>query len=311
VRPVIKYFASVLILLITFCQANGQRVGLVLSGGGAKGVTHIGVLKALEENDIPIDYISGTSMGAIIGGLYASGYTPEEIEDFVNSPEMLSWISGGINPRYTYYYKKPDPNASWQIFKITYDTVLHARLPSNIVSPFELDFGFLELFAGAGAAAKYNFNDLYIPFRCVASDITDNKPMVIKDGQVDKAVRASMTFPFFFHPIKIDGKLMFDGGMYNNFPVDIMTEEFTPEIIIGSKAASNYGPPQEDDIISQVQSMLMANTSYQVDLDNGILIEPELKRTNVTDFSNTKEFIDSGYVATLRVIPRIEELNLQ
>jgi len=300
-------FLLMSILLFTL-NVNGQRVGLVLSGGGAKGVMHIGVLKALEENNIPIDYISGTSMGAIIGGLYACGYSPSQIETLVSSPEMSSWITGSIESSFKYYYKESDPNASWQIFKITYDTVLRAKLPSNIISPVEMDFGFLELFAGPSAAAGYDFNNLYIPFRCVASDITENEPVVLKKGQIDKAIRASMTFPFYFQPIKIDGKLMFDGGMYNNFPVDVMTEEFSPEIIIGSKAASNYGPPKEDDIISQVQSMLMANTKYKVDLDNGVLIEPDMKRVNITDFSNTQEFIDSGYAATLREIPRIKEL---
>jgi NTE family protein len=287
---------------------SGQRVGLVLSGGGAKGVMHIGVLRALEENNIPIDYIAGTSMGAIIGGLYASGYSTDQIEKLVNSPEMLSWVSGDVESKFKYYYKESEPNATWQIFKITYDTVLRAKLPSNIISPVEMDFGFLELFAGPSAAAGYDFNDLYIPFRCVASDITENEPVVLNSGQLDKAIRASMTFPFYFQPIKIKGKLMFDGGMYNNFPVDVMTEEFSPEIIIGSKAASNYGPPKEDDIISQIQSMLMATTKYKVDLENGVLIEPDMKRVNITDFSNTQEFIDSGYVATLREMPRLKEL---
>ncbi|MBN2174156.1 MAG: patatin-like phospholipase family protein [Bacteroidales bacterium] len=308
VKLAFKYLASACLLFLLAANIHAQRIGVVLSGGGAKGVTHIGVLKALEENDIPIDYIAGTSMGAIIGGLYACGYTPDEIENLVNSPEMLSWISGGIEARYKYYYKESDPNAAWQIFKITYDTVLRAKLPTTVISPFEMDFGFMELFAGPGAAANYNFDNLFIPFRCVASDIMDNKQMVLMGGQMDKAIRASMTFPFYFQPIIINGKLMFDGGMYNNFPLDVMEDEFTPEIIIGSKAASNYGPPMEDDIISQVQSMLMANTKYTVDLENGVLIEPDLKKVNLTDFSNTPEFIDSGYASTMREIPRIKEM---
>lgn len=289
-------------------QSQGQRVGLVLSGGGARGVTHIGVLKALEENDIPIDYITGTSMGAIIGGLYASGFTPEEIETLLATKEMQSWIKGYEDSRQKFYFQQADPNASWQLFKITYDSVLRAKLPTTTISPFRLDFGFTELFSGAAAASNYNFDNLYIPFRCVASDITDNKLVVLKSGNLGKAIRASMTFPFYIKPIRIDGKLMFDGGMYNNFPVDILMEEFSPEIIIGSKAASNYGPPSDDDVISQIQSMLMANTNYQVDTINGVLIEPKLWSVSLTDFSNTSKFIDSGYVSTLRQIPRIKEL---
>jgi NTE family protein len=304
----LKNIAFVIIIISLSVQLYGQRVGLVLSGGGARGVTHIGILKALEENNIPVDYIAGTSMGAIIGGLYASGYTPKEIEQLFTSKKMESWISGNIEPKYMYYFKKPESNAAWQIFKITYDSVLRVQLPTNIISPYEMDFGLMELFSGAGAAAGYNFDNLYIPFRCVASDISDNKLVVLKQGELDKAIRASMTFPFYFKPIRIDGKLMFDGGMYNNFPVDVLNEDFNPEIIIGCKAASNYGPPQDGDIISQVQSMLMVNTDYAVDTNNGVLIIPELRTVNIRDFSNTREFIDSGYTAALKQIPKINKL---
>lgn len=306
-KLIFNYIASLLVLIIFSFDAAGQRVGLVLSGGGAKGVTHIGVLKALEENNIPVDYIAGTSIGAIIGGLYASGYTPSEIERIFTSKELQTWIQGRTTEG-NYLFKSEDPNASWQIFKITFDSVLRVKLPTNLVSPAEMDFHLLELFTEASAAAGYNFDKLYIPFRCVASDISESKSVVFRSGEADKAIRASMTFPFYFKPIRIDGKLMFDGGMYDNFPVGVLTEEFEPEIIIGSKAASNYGPPDEDDIISQIQSMLMANTEYTVDSTNGVLIEPALKTINLTDFSNTREFIDSGYMATLQQIPKIRKM---
>lgn len=301
------FILFILCMALAVTEGYSQKVGVVLSGGGPRAVTHVGVLKALEENNIPIDYITGTSMGAIVGGLYASGYTPDEIETLLQSEEMISWLSTTMDARYKYYFTQPDPNASWQLFKITYDTEVKAKLPSNIISPYKLDLGFLELFSGASAAANYNFNDLFIPFRCVASDIEANKPVVIQQGQLEKAIRASMSFPFYFKPVKIDDRLMFDGGMYNNFPVDVLSEEFKPDVIIGSKAASNYGPPEEDDIISQIQSMLMANTEYSISADSGILIVPDLWSVNVTDFSNTKSFIDSGYVATTRQISAIRK----
>lgn len=307
-KLMLNYIAILLILAIFSINAIGQRVGLVLSGGGAKGVTHIGVLKALEENNIPIDYIAGTSMGAIIGGLYASGYSPDQIEQFFISKELQAWMQGGSNSQENYLFKAEDPNASWQMFKITFDSVLKVKLPSNIISPADMDFKLLELFTEASAAAEYNFDKLYIPFRCVASDVAESKSIIFKSGETDKAIRASMTFPFYFKPIRIDGKLMFDGGMYDNFPVDILKNEFEPEIIIGSKAASNYGPPDDDDMISQIQSMLMANTEYTVDSNNGVLIVPDLKSVNLTDFSNSQEFIDSGYIATLQQIPKIKQM---
>ena len=120
-KLIFNYIASILILVIFSFDTVGQRVGLVLSGGGAKGVTHIGVLKALEENNIPIDYIAGTSMGAIIGGLYASGYTPAEIEQIFISKELQTRIQGRANTAGYYLFKAEDPNASWQIFKITFE----------------------------------------------------------------------------------------------------------------------------------------------------------------------------------------------
>lgn len=298
-------------LVILWCQPSdtfAQSVGLVLSGGGPRGVTHIGVLKALEENGIPIDYISGSSIGAVIGGLYASGYSPKEIETIVASDKMQEWISGGIGRQYTYFFKEPNPNASWQLFNISIDTVLRFRLDSDINAHYELDYNFLELFSGASAASGYNFDSLMIPFRCVASDISENEQIVLRGGELGKVTRASSTYPFYFHPVSIDGKLLFDGGMYNNFPVDVLIDEFSPDVIIGSKAASNYDPPNEFDLVSQVQAMLMRNTEYVVDSSKGVLIAPTLKTVRITDFSNSGSFIDSGYIATLREIPRIKEL---
>lgn len=300
--------ASILLLLLVSTLVFSQKVGVVLSGGGPRGVTHVGVLKALEENNIPIDYIVGTSMGAVIGGLYAAGYTPDEIEGFILSEELLSWLSPDVDPKYRDYFRHSDPNASWQIFKLTYDSLVRARIPTNILSPHKMDFGFIEIFSGASAASGHDFDSLFVPFRCIASDVTESKEVIFNNGQLEKAIRASMTFPFYFKPIRIDGKLMFDGGIYNNFPVDILEEEFTPDIIIGSKAANNYGPPVEDDPVSMIQSMVMTSTKYDVPEENGILIEPELWSVNVTDFSNTKAFIDSGYVMTIKQLPEIKKL---
>jgi len=284
---------------------NAQKVALVLSGGGAKGVTHIGVLRALEENGIPINYIAGTSMGAIIGGLYAAGYSPDEMQYMITSEEFKSWISGKIDPKYIYFFRKQQPDASWFTFKFRYDSVLSTSLPTNIISPVQMDVALMEIFSSASAVSRYNFDSLFIPFRCVAADIAENKPLVMKKGDLGTSIRASMTFPFYFKPIRIDGKLLFDGGMYNNFPSDVAFNDFNPDIIIGSKAASNYRPPDENDVLSQIQTMLMEKTEFNLYCDNGVLIEPHLKIVNLTDFSHTEEFIDSGYVAALRAIPAI------
>jgi len=299
-----------LCLYIGLFTAQAQKVAVVLSGGGAKGVTHIGVLKALEDNGIPVDYIAGTSMGAIIGGLYASGYSPDEMEQIINSDEFTKWVSGKLDEQYTYFFRKGQPDPSWLSFKFKYDSTLQTQLPTNIVSPVRMDFAFLELFSQASAVADYNFDKLMVPYRCVAADVRANESYILKKGDLGSAIRASMTFPFYFKPIRIDGKLLFDGGMYNNFPSDVVMQDFYPDIIIGSKAAKNYNPPDEDDVISQLTTMLMGETKFNLYCDASVLIEPNLKYVNVIDFSNTQEFIDSGYVAAQRLIPEIRKFVL-
>ena len=302
-----KKWGFLFLFYIILNAAWPQKVAVVLSGGGAKGVAHIGVLRALEENGIPIDYIAGTSMGAIIGGLYAAGYSPDQMQQLINSEEFTKWVSGTLDLQYTYFFRHSQPDPSWLSFRFKYDSILQTQLPTNIVSPVRMDFAFLELFSEASAVSGYDFNKLMVPFRCVASDIRHNKPYIMKQGDVGSAIRASMTYPFYFKPIRIDGRLLFDGGMYNNFPSDVVMDDFAPDIIIGSKAVGNYSPPNEDDVVSQLTSMLMGETKFNLYCDASVLIEPGLKDVNVIDFSNTEAFIDSGYVAALRQIPHIRQ----
>ncbi|MCF8233920.1 MAG: patatin-like phospholipase family protein [Bacteroidales bacterium] len=286
----------------------GQRVALVLSGGGSKGVAHIGVIKALEENKIPVDYIAGTSMGAIIGAMYASGYSPAEMKDLMTSGEIQNWASGNIDDKYIYYFKRRNPDASMISIPFNIKKKFVPNLPANIVSPIQMDFELIEYLSGSVAVADYNFDSLFVPFRCVAADIDSNKFVELKRGQLSSAVRASMTYPFYFRPIEIDGVLLFDGGMYNNFPVDVAIRDFDPDVIIGSKAAGNYDSPTKDDIISQLQNMLMENTDYSLREHKGVLINPDLPSTNVIDFSRAEIFIDSGYIATLQKIDEIKSI---
>lgn len=305
-----KRIAVFLFFFISFICGNAQKVAVVLSGGGAKGVTHIGVLKALEENGIPIDYIAGTSMGAIIGGLYAAGYSPDEMQKIITSEEFAKWVSGKLDSEYSFFFRQANPTASWLNFRFKYDSVLTTQFPTNIVSPVRMDFAFLELFSEATAVAQNNFDSLMVPFRCVASDINANSAYILRRGDLSSAVRASMTYPFYFKPIRIDGRLLFDGGMHNNFPSDVVMEDFFPDIIIGSKAAANYIPPSEDDVVSQLTSMLMGETKFNLYCDASVLIQPSLMDVNVIDFSNTDKFIDSGYVAAKRMIPEIRKFVL-
>lgn len=286
--------------------AMAQKVGVVLSGGGSSGLAHIGVLKALEEHHIPIDYISGTSIGAFVGAMYASGISPRQMEEIALSQDFNNWVYGQIDKKYVYYFKKPAPNASWFSLKLSLDTTLQSNLPTNIVSPAPIDFALMESMAPASAAAKYNFDSLFIPFRCVAADIEAKRSVVFRKGDLGEAVRASISYPFYLKPITIQGKLLFDGGIYNNFPSDVMYQEMNPDIIIGSNVSANDPPPDEDNLLSQLNVMLVSKTNFDVVCPNGILIEP---KTDVStfEFNSPKALIDSGYAAALRMIEKIKE----
>lgn len=303
----IKQLIAVFLFLILTVYTSGQTVGLVLSGGGSKGVSHIGVIRALEEAEIPINYIAGTSMGAIIGGLYAAGYTPDEMESLISSQEFEYWSTGKLDPQYTYYFKSHPATAAWIDMKFNVDSVIKPLIPTNLISPVMMDFAFLELFASASAAADYDFDKLMVPFRCVASDISKAQPVILSKDDLGNAIRASMTFPFYFKPIRIDSVLLFDGGMYNNFPSDVMISHFNPDIIIGSQASSNAEEPEVDDIISQIENMLMQKSDFNVICDNSVMIKPNVLDVNVVDFSHTEAFIDSGYLEAKRMIPEIRQ----
>ncbi|MCB0795924.1 MAG: patatin-like phospholipase family protein [Flavobacteriales bacterium] len=294
-----------LLLLLPFSVSLGQRVGVVLGGGGASAITHIGVLKALEENGIPVDYITGSSMGALIGAMYAAGYSPAEMDSLFRSDEYRIMATGGVEDKFVYYFKHDRPDATMIDLKFDTDTFLLASLPTNLRSPILIDYEQMRSFAGASATSGYDMDRLFVPFRCVASDITAQRPVVFDKGDLAQAVRASMSYPFYFKPIRVDGHLMMDGGLYNNFPSDVMYEAFFPDIIIGSNVASNSPPPSEDDLLSQLKAMLQEPTNYSVICENGIIIEPNTN-TGLFDFSNNGRTIEDGYRAAMARMPELK-----
>lgn len=299
-----KFPATLLLTLMVLCS-QGQKVALVLSGGGAKGAAHIGVIRALEENQIPIDYVAGTSIGAIIGGLYAAGWSPDEMEKLITSDDFLNWAYGVIDEKYTYYFKMRDPSPSWAVFRFNKDSIFQFNAPTNLISSSQMDFIFMEIFSQASALAQNNFDSLFVPFRCVASNINKQRGEVFKSGELATAVRASMTYPFYFKPVTINGEVYMDGGMYNNFPVDAVRNDFDPDIIIGVKVASGNNKPSEDNIMSQLENIFMASTNYQLPCNSSVLIEPKIPSVNVIDFKRSKEFIDMGYASAIEKIPEI------
>lgn len=305
----IKKFAILSILTFTSLCLSAQSIGVVFSGGGAKGLSHIGVLKALEENGIPIDYVAGTSMGAIIGGLYAIGLNPDEILTLFRSKEFESWYNGQQEDGFaTYIYRR---ESTAEMIGVTFSkdakNKLSVNLPTSIISPYPMDLAVMQIFASPAAAAGYNFDKLMIPFRCVAADIANKKPVTIGKGDLGSAIRASMTFPFFFKPIMVDSTLLFDGGFYNNFPWDVMLKDFNPDYIIGVKCAVNHSELGSDDLISQIESMLTVETNYDIPESRGILIDTKLQNIGLLDFEKIDELVEIGYQNALKYIPQLKE----
>lgn len=200
---------------------HAQSVGVVMSGGGAKGLYHIGVLEALEENGIPIDYVAGTSMGSIVAALYAAGYSPSEMREIVASGVVKEWVSGRIDPNYMPYYRQVGRVPSFFRLRLDFRNTepgKRFRIPTNLISSTPVDMALLELLAPATAAAGGDFDNLMVPFLCVASDMNAREGVVLRDGDLGEAVRSSMSIPLVFKPMKIDSMLLYDGGIYDNFP---------------------------------------------------------------------------------------------
>ena len=171
-----KSLCFLLLALWATHTAEAQTVGVVMSGGGAKGLYHIGVLQALEENGIPVDYVSGTSMGSIIAAMYAAGYSPAEMRAIVASGQVKEWVSGRIPDSYLPYYREINRTPSFITIRLNLSKRAAGesrfRLPSHLLSSTQIDLALTGLFAGATAAADRNFDSLMVPFRCVASDMT-------------------------------------------------------------------------------------------------------------------------------------------
>ncbi|MFC5283331.1 patatin-like phospholipase family protein [Pedobacter alpinus] len=289
----------------------GQKVGVVLSGGGAKGLAHIGVLKALEENNIPIDYITGTSMGGVVGAMYAAGYSPNEIEYVALSSDFQDWVSGKYDSDYSFFFQKKDKNPSFISAKLQIDTGFNFKFRSNLINDIPLNFALIELLGQASANAKGNFDNLFVPYRCIVSDVLSQKMIPMKSGSLVEAVRGTFTVPLVYRPIKVDGKYVFDGGLYDNFPVDVMKSEFNPDIIIGSNVSSKnfntYPKDIDEKLMNKLLIYLFLSKTDSTELgENGIYIEPDLANYTVTNFSPVEELIKKGYDATIAEIGQIK-----
>ncbi|KAA6337606.1 putative NTE family protein [termite gut metagenome] len=283
----------------------------MLSGGGAKGLTHIGIIRALEENHIPIDYITGTSIGAVIGSLYAMGYTPDEMIALIRSEKFKLWYSGEVEGKYVYYFRKnrdtPELYNASLSFRKTSKTIKPQLFPGSVVNPIQMNLVFLEMYAGATSACGGDFDRLFVPFRCVASDIYYKRPIVMREGNLGDAVRASMSFPLIFKPTRINGVLAYDGGLYDNFPSDVMIDDFKPDIIIGSVVADDRVEAEESDLMGQLNNMIMDKGNYQLPDSLGILMSFKYNSVGLLDFQKIDELTSAGYNYTINLMDSIKK----
>lgn len=282
-------------------QAPRPKVGVVLGGGGAKGAAHIGVLKYIEEMGIPVDYVAGTSMGSIIGGLYAMGYEPDEMTQLISDMNWGEYIGNQIDREYlskemrdrrsTTLLNVPFGDGSLQ--KQRDSGSLISQLPSAYVSNSSLVNLFNDLCIGY--QEEMDFNDMPIPFACVATDLITGQEVVLRQGNVPAAMRASMAIPGVFAPVPWGDYLLVDGGLVNNFPADVL-REMGADIIIGIEVTSESKVTSDDlKSLPQVMGRILINGTSAKRKENrelcDIRIVPDITGFGMLSF--TPEAIDT------------------
>lgn len=301
-----KYNAVALLFLwlLSIHAVQAQKVGLVLSGGGAKGLAHVGVLKVLEKNRIPIDYIVGTSMGAIVGGMYAAGYSPREIEEIVLKPEFQDWVANRPLEGKVFNFYDADPSPAALHLGLSIDTAFRTRVTPRIINDATLNYVLATMLAPAGAISNYNFDNLFVPYRAVASEVFTRQKVVQRSGSLSDAVRNSMAFPLAFRPIRQeDGRYLFDGAVVDNFPTGVIRQEFKPDIIIGVNvgdvAYRKYPKEKDDQLLTSTLVFLGSNAADTLSVGpNGIFIQPDITDYTAADFGRVKRLIALGEQAT-------------
>ncbi len=271
-----------------------------MSGGGALGIAHLGVIKALEENNIPIDYVIGTSMGGVIAGFYAAGYSVEEMEEIVLSEEFQNWVKGKFHDDYRniFYENQADPTIV--SLKLGIHEKFGVNLKSSFINDAALNFALAELLTPASSKVNGDFDSLFVPFRCVTSDVFSQVPVVLEEGNLANSVRASMNIPLVFSPVKVGDRYLFDGGIYNNFPIEDAKKIFNPDFTIGVNVSSNtlqeYPYGNDEYYLPDLMSYILVSKSDTVlATENGVYIHPNLDGFSSFDFEYAKELLDAGY----------------
>ena len=296
-------------------RANREKIGLVLAGGGALGMAHVGVLKVLEEERIPIAYVAGTSMGSIVGAAYATGQTVPGMEEVLIESNWDEIFSDSVAREELPYRVKAGSNR-----EIYGDTKLSVQ-GGKLLTPFGVVQGqrllpVLQRLYTNSPPAPADFNKFRIPLRVVAANIENGEAVVISRGDLPTAVRASMSVPGVFAPVEIDGKLLVDGGVVNNLPMDVVRQMGASRLIV---VELNADLKKKDDLQSplstagQIISLLLAQNSAiqkKTLTKKDILIEPNLTGYSAVDFNKAAELIKLGEEAARKAIPDLKKLSV-
>ncbi|GAA4309278.1 patatin-like phospholipase family protein [Pontixanthobacter gangjinensis] len=287
-------------------EQEAPSVGLVLSGGGAKGLAHIGVLKVLEEEGVKIDYIGGTSMGAIIGGLYASGYSASELDSIFNDTNFDILIQDDLPRRAKTFYEKEDSEKyaitlPFDNFDISFPTGLFkGQNIYNLMSRLTMHVSDVN-----------DFSKLQIPFFCVAANVETGEEVILDEGSLAKAISASGAIPTILSPIKINDQLLTDGGVANNYPVEELRKRGA-DIIIGVDVQDTLVKRENlrsvFEIMSQISNFRTINDMRDKIPLTDIYIKPDISPFSVMSFEEGNAIIDSGRVAALEKLPELKEL---
>ncbi|WP_460127459.1 patatin-like phospholipase family protein [Pseudomonas sp. H1_D05] len=298
-------FCLLLGLLPLFVHASDAprpKVGLVLSGGAARGLAHIGVLKALEEQGIKIDAIAGTSMGAVVGGLYASGYKIDELEKLALNIDWQAALSDAPPREDVPFRRKQDDRDFLVKQKLSFRDDGSLGLPLGVIQGQNLALLLESLLAHTSDTR--DFDKLPIPFRAVATDIANGEKVVFRKGHLPQVIRASMSIPAVFAPVELDGRLLVDGGMTDNIPLDVAREmgvDVAIVVDIGTPLRNRKQLTTVVDVLNQsITLMTRSNSEEQLAAlkSSDVLIQPALAAYGVTDFGKAQDMIDAGYRAT-------------
>jgi NTE family protein len=307
-----KIIVALLTVVSLFAYAEGPsvrpKIGLALSGGGAKGFAHVGALKVIEEAGIPIDYIAGTSVGSIVGGLYAIGYDASMLENIIEGQNWEELLSNGFKREYIPAVTKEEQSRYLISFPIETKKI---SIPSGLLNGQNLMEFFTYLTYGYHDVN--DFSKLPIPFECIAADLATGHEVVLNKGYLPKSIRASMAVPAAIAACVIDGHLLVDGGIVNNFPVD-RCREMGADIIIGIDIQDSLLTKDKiksiPDVISQLTSLMSIDRSEENRKNVDVLIRPDISGYSATNFDteSAKALIKRGEDAARKMLPQLIRL---